>query len=209
MENEIIVDEVQNVLTEEVFVEEQKTPKLNYEYCRANGITKSDIKRFWKKIKLPDDLIDGCWIWQAAKNKNGYGLFSFAGSTYRAHRFSHMIFKGEIGEDLCVRHTCNNPGCVNPFHLLSGTHQDNSNDMTEQNRQCNGRDHHLAKLTELEVKEILDKLILGYTGPELSEEYNVSELSIYKISHGETWKDIYALLTEDKKSNIIELKTEK
>jgi hypothetical protein len=31
---------------------------------------------------------------------------------------------------MIVRHQCHNPPCVNPAHLLIGTNQDNSDDMT-------------------------------------------------------------------------------
>jgi len=201
MKNENEVDEV--VVVDEV-VKEQKLPKLNYEYCRANGITKSDIKRFWEKIDFPDDLVEGCCEWNAGKDKDGYGHFKFHGSGYKAHRFSHMIFKGEIGEDLCVRHTCNNPGCVNPHHLLAGTHQDNMNDMTRQNRQSKASGENVAssKLTEIEVKEILNKLIEGVFGTELAKMYAISSSAISQIAHRNTWKDIYNLLTEEQKQKI-------
>ena len=242
MENEIIVDEVQNVLTEEevivdeeetideiqeivkedevetheilteeVFVEEEKTvevvvkeqnlPKLNYEYCRANGITKSDIKRFWEKIDFPDDLVEGCCEWNAGKDK-GYGRFRFAGSVGFAHRFSHMIFKGEIGEGLFVRHKYDNPGCVNPHHLLVGTPQDNMDDKVNRDRQTSGEDVWMAKLTEIEVDEILIQLILKVSKKILATQYEVCIDTIYKISIGKIWKHCYKKLSVDQQQQL-------
>jgi len=225
MENEIIVDEVQNVLTEEeVIVDEeetideiqeivkedevetheilteeetkkQKIPELNYEYCQEMGLNQKVINRFWKKIKLPDNLIDGCWNWTAYKDKKGYGRFGFAGSMYRAHRFSHMIFKGEIGEGLCIRHKYDNPGCVNPHHLLVGTPQDNMDDRNSQNRQAKGEDQGLSKLTETEVDTILEQLLQKVSVKSLAIQYNVSQTNIYKISIGKIWKHCYNKLS--------------
>jgi len=194
------VVEAQKIMTE-AEIRQKQIPPFNSEFCLANGIDQNVINRFWEKIVFPENLVDLCWYWNAAKIKK-YGIFNFAGSTYRAHRFSYMMFKGAIREGLEIRHTCNNPSCVNPFHLLDGTHQDNMDDKVNQNRQAKGEDVWMAKLTELEVKEILCKLIEGVTGPELANQYNVSETPISQIANGETWKDLYNLLTEEQKQKI-------
>ena len=201
MENEVVVEE--NILAEVVEeTKEQKIPELNYEFLQANGIDQNVIDRFWKKIKFPDDLVDGCWFWTAAKNKKGYGRFGFTDILYQSHRFSYMIFKGEICEGLCIRHTCNNPSCVNPHHLLDGTNQDNVDDMTEQDRQAKGEDHGMAKLTEIEVDEIFGQLLQKFSKKGLSIQYNVSEMTIYKISIGKSWKKCYDKLSESQKQQL-------
>lgn len=70
-----------------------------------------------------------CWIWEAAKDPNGYGRFWFEGQMRLAHRISYQIFVGIIPSNLDVLHDCNNPSCVNPEHLKLGTHQDNMTDL--------------------------------------------------------------------------------
>lgn len=75
-----------------------------------------------------------CWLWQGAPTSGGYGRFWFDGVRKLAHRAAYEIFKGDIPEDMCVCHKCDNPLCVNPKHLFLGTHSDNMRDMGNKGR---------------------------------------------------------------------------
>lgn len=90
--------------------------------------------RFYKFFK--EDPLTGCWEWQAAKNNIGYGMIRDTDQKKMrtAHRVSYEIHKGSIPLDICVLHTCDNPGCVNPEHLWLGTRQDNTDDMIAKKR---------------------------------------------------------------------------
>ena len=88
-------------------------------------------KRFYEKFEEKEN---GCWEWNAHKNKKGYGVISVDGKPEYAHRISYMIFNGKISEGLIIRHICDNPKCVNPNHLILGTHKDNMLDMMNRNR---------------------------------------------------------------------------
>ncbi len=48
------------------------------------------------------------------------------------HRIVHAYATGETPK--VVMHTCDNRKCVNPNHLKSGTHQDNTQDMLAKGR---------------------------------------------------------------------------
>ncbi|XQA74634.1 HNH endonuclease signature motif containing protein [Xanthomonas sacchari] len=78
----------------------------------------------------------GCWLWTGQIGKNGYGRDPIgARQNYmEAHRSSYVAFKGRIAKGLLVRHKCDTPSCVNPDHLLTGTHRDNMLDMWQRNR---------------------------------------------------------------------------
>ena len=72
----------------------------------------------------------------------GYGLgyatawIKVDGKRYTTtkHRKVYYEHTGDLPE--VVRHTCDNPRCINPAHLVGGTHLDNMRDKVERNRQA-------------------------------------------------------------------------
>ena len=91
--------------------------------------TRDPLLRFMEKV----EVTDSCWIWKATTLPHGYGLFSYkpngVGKSQRiyAHRWMKLQTDGWVGE--VVMHTCDNPSCVNPDHLVNGTQKENLNDM--------------------------------------------------------------------------------
>jgi hypothetical protein len=73
---------------------------------------------------------DACALWNRAKCANGYGIATFKGTKFTAHRLSYIAFsKSTIPVGLVVRHKCTLARhCVNPNHLEIGTHKDNAAD---------------------------------------------------------------------------------
>ena len=92
-------------------------------------LTNEQIDRYWKKVNKSDS----CWEWTASKDRDGYGIFCVtAPKTMKAHRISAELAGKDITQ--VVRHTCHNPACVNPDHLVSGTQTDNMKDMYQAGR---------------------------------------------------------------------------
>ena len=88
-------------------------------------------ERFWAKVKKTDN----CWEWTAHKLFNGYGRFSINKKPDYSHRVSWLIEHGEYPTGKHVLHTCDNPGCVRPEHLVLGTMSDNMADRDSKHRQ--------------------------------------------------------------------------
>lgn len=145
------------------------------------------------KERLIDNSVRGennCWLWQLSTNR-GYGQIRVKDKMKKAHRVSYEEFIGPIPNGLLVRHVCNNTICLNPFHLLVGTHQDNSDDKLRANRQAKGADNGRAKLTEDQVREIRRLYETGrYSYSELARMFNVSKTPIHHIVNRQTWRHI-------------------
>ena len=164
--------------------------------------------RFMAKVAIQEN---GCWMWQGALGKKGYGMFSVGSSrnpdgTRRnsmraAHRVSYELFKGNIPDGLFVLHKCDTPGCVNPDHLFLGTNTDNMQDMDAKGRRVNGpsygSDHGNAVLDEAKVMEILKLLeSRSPTQRKIAEMYGVSFATINHIKTGRLWAHVTGVKRE-------------
>ena len=79
--------------------------------------------------------MNGCWLWIGATNGRGYGVIARGGDSngvppLYAHRVMYAVAHGfdPIKMQRQVRHSCDNPPCCNPKHLLGGTAKDNNRD---------------------------------------------------------------------------------
>ncbi len=82
------------------------------------------LPRFWKKVSGTENP-NGCWIWTAYRNQDGYGKFELDNDIVYAHRIAYQLFVGPIPSNLELDHLCRNPACVNPAHLELVLHIEN------------------------------------------------------------------------------------
>lgn len=147
------------------------------------------VPRFWSKV---DKSLgpDACWEWLGRVGRaTGYGMFGQWGG---AHRIAYELAYGPIPDGLFICHHCDNRRCVNPAHLFAGTQADNIADACRKGRMSappvhRGKDCHLTKLTNEDVREIRLRLASGAKPKVLSVEFDVSVNAIYSIRLGKTW----------------------
>lgn len=154
---------------------------------------------FWQKVdkRGPDE----CWLWTAAKDKDGYGIYKRPrprkGRTNRATRIIWEFAYGPIPEGVLVLHTCDVPSCCNPTHLWLGNSMDNHQDMVAKGRQifpplkvgeANGGG---GKLTEQDVRAIRKLRATGrYTLMQLGNIYGVTFGMIGHIINRRAWAHV-------------------
>lgn len=145
--------------------------------------------RFWSKVDKSDGP-DGCWLWTAAVDTNGYGKLSIDGRLVRASRYSFLLANGRW--PIAALHHCDNARCVNPSHLFDGTQADNLRDMREKGRHrfvahsgsANGR----AKVTASDVAAICNIYKQGHlTQRAIGGQFGLSNQMVSRIVSGKAW----------------------
>ena len=152
-------------------------------------LNKTVNQRFESKI-VKEYNPEGCWLWNASKEKGGYGSFWNGKNICKAHRYSYELFREKIPKDLCVLHTCDNRWCVNPEHLWLGTYQDNAIDMVKKGRHCdvNGAKNGRAKLSTNDIYQIKKDFDDGMSVTNIANRLGVWNTTVYDILNRETWK---------------------
>jgi len=154
-------------------------------------ISEKDKARFWKKVQRSES----CWLWIAGHFSRGYGAFQIHGKAHCAHRISWIIANGPIPDGMVIMHSCDNPPCVNPDHLVLGTQLDNIKDRDNKNRWRGsgrrGQDMPTAKLSDAEVIEIRVRYAAGFVMQKnLAAEYGISKTQMHSIVHRKQWTHI-------------------
>ena len=168
----------------------------HYQRVRKTGSLErsTGIDRFYRGFKKGGR--SECWSWLKGKDDEGYGCIYFDGKRTRSHRVSYRLYYGIIPDGLHVLHRCDNPSCVNPYHLFLGTNKDNMKDKVSKNRQNKGSYVHCSKLTKEEVLEVVYLVSQGWSERKVSYFYNINSSSVNKIMTGISWSWLTGITQE-------------
>lgn len=168
----------------------QATANSDDEYHRMVNILASinshrkDI--FWSHVERSDDP-KACWPWLACLDRHGYGMVRIRTVIAGAHQVAFMLNGNLLNKGCVVRHSCDNPPCCNPNHLLAGTYADNSADMVKRERSKKGSKLPQSRLRDADVRAIRsDPRSLSV----LAAIYGVAPQTIQHVKAYRTWRHL-------------------
>lgn len=119
--------------------------------------------------------------------------YSKVGAHFLVKRLWSTYYNKKWPKKMLACHTCDNPSCLNIFHIYPGTHKSNAQDMISRDRanKSKGEEHYNAKLTEDEVLQIRSLYASGkYDYHELAKMFKVHASTIKAIILRHNWKHI-------------------
>lgn len=170
----------------------------------------STIDRFWAKVDRSGGP-DACWLWLGGRKAAGYGNFFVRRETpgqhgrmifANAHKFAYELIYGAVPSGQVVRHTCDNPPCCNPAHLIAGTPADNVQDAIARGRvdyRVLGQESADAmrratrarrRLSEQDLAAIVIARSDGRSLNDIASDYGLVDGSLANIFKGASYRDI-------------------
>lgn len=140
------------------------------------------LERLLSRVRIQGS----CWQFNGSLNKDGYGRFQVSGRCELAHRVSYREHLGEIPEGQVVMHSCDNPSCINPEHLSTGTQRDNVEDMIAKGRKA-PPSRTKARLSREQVLFIYNS---DLTDSALAKQFGINRSVPWKIRRGHIWQDV-------------------
>ena len=166
------------------------------EYGHRKGEPVRFIRGHWQRKSGQAFIVDpetGCWNWQLAKNRQGYGMCRVPGDSNRlAHRVYYARRFGPIPAGMAVLHACDNPSCVNPDHLSLGSLADNNHDRDAKGHQVThrGSGHHAAVIDEETATLIRKRHAAGERQTDIANSLGISRTIVWEVVHRKTWRHL-------------------
>lgn len=125
----MIVDKNEPVMLFPHMFDELSPPPKGFEW--VGEMTAERLERFHAKLQPADPLTE-CIGWTGAHNGRGYPVFAVGRRMVIAGRIALLDIgrfpsddpRYDPGVAVEAHHTCGNPGCVNPYHLMWATRGD-------------------------------------------------------------------------------------
>jgi len=144
-----------------------------------------DLDRFLSKTV---DGANGCLLWAGSDDgRQGYGKFSVNGKNVRAIRWIFELFNpGKLKKHHVVMHTCDSVRCVEPSHLVRGTHRQNMKDKAKK-----GRVVVRKKFLDVDTVSLIRfASSLEVSPAKIARELGLKYTTVRSIVEGKRWKQV-------------------
>jgi hypothetical protein len=138
-----------------------------------------------------------CVLWPFSTNGGSGGRYPQVNIDGRVLRVTRYVFAELAGRPLArgevIRHSCDEPRCVNGWHFSTGSQFDNVQDMLQRQRQACGERNGRAQLTEEQVRDIralAREHDLRRDVAFVARAYGVSPAALTLVLKGETWPGV-------------------
>lgn len=134
-----------------------------------------------------------CLVYQrGAPQRSGHRNITYCGRTVGVHRVAYEMAFGPIPAGLVVMHTCDNPPCIEPGHLRTGSIADNNRDRDAKGRHRSlpGSKNGYSRLQEWQVARLKAELAAGASTYALAAQYGVHQSQVWRIKAGHAWKHV-------------------
>lgn len=175
--------------------------------------TKATIKSYIQNRYTINEA-SGCWEWNLTTDRGGYARMNYKENgkwkvLTGLHRHVFLAYNGKLLKSTpVVRHTCNNPSCINPAHLIRGTHKDNVDDSIAANTHASLHQNEVRRLTPDERNQVYTLLHQGESMYSIAKMFNSSTSNIFMYKHRlHKWLAKQPTLTTDIQVTITETLT--
>lgn len=147
---------------------------------------------FIKELRLLGEGPE-CVYWPWSDGRSTYASVHIDGVKTRASRWVYEQINGPLPErhgrgarGVLVLHTCDNPPCVRPSHLVAGTQDDNMKDAAAKGRMPGGRGKKpRGPLSAMQVAAIESDLRSGsMIQAQIAKKHGVSDATVSLIANG-------------------------
>lgn len=172
-----------------------------HQLVKKYGVSKNTVKLWKKEYKISnvgvagarkivwDVAENGCWNCISHKASNhGYPQGSYKLGRRSIAKVMYERKFGEVQKGLLMRHKCDNPMCINPDHLETGTTSDNMFDRDVRGRTAKAEDAGQAKLTWEQIRSI--RAMKGKASQrKIAKMFDISQPNVHAIFVGKSWKE--------------------
>lgn len=134
-----------------------------------------------------------CLEWQGSISRSGYGIYRGKA----AHVIGYRLWFGPIRDSLLILHSCDNPICIAPDHLIAGTQHLNMQQMVARGRARGGRRpgwvgelSNFCLISTQQAQQALDLAASGWWKAEIGRRTGIPVGNVRNILRRRSWRHL-------------------